>query len=99
MVFNPYVDESSTEDYAWHTFKPGITTHKSDWKITENIRDELFWSPFVDADQVTVVVDDGKATLTGQVDSWSEYDAATQNALQGGAVSVDNDLTISYLAP
>jgi len=44
-------------------------------------------------------VDDGKATLTGQVDSWSEYDAAAQNALEGGAVVVDNELTISRLNP
>jgi len=34
------------------------------------------------------------AELTGTVDSWSERDAATDNAYEGGAVSVDNDLEV-----
>jgi hypothetical protein len=39
-------------------------------------------------------VDDGVATLTGTVDSWSEYDAAVNNAYEGGAVYVDNELLV-----
>jgi len=41
-----------------------------------------------------VTIEDGVATLTGTVDSWSEYDAATENAYEGGATWVDNDLMI-----
>ena len=33
-------------------------------------------------------------TLTGTVDSWGEYSAATDNAYEGGAVHVDNDLVV-----
>ena len=40
-------------------------------------------------------VDDGVATLTGTVEDWSEYRAATENAIEGGAVAVDNDLLVT----
>lgn len=95
FVYKPYVDDTYVYDYDWYPFQPEITRHKNDRTITENIESELFWSPFVDSDQVSVSVDDGRATLTGKVDSWSEYFAASQNALEGGAVVVDNELTIS----
>jgi len=39
-------------------------------------------------------VDDGTATLTGTVESWNEFWAAEENALEGGAVAVDNDLIV-----
>lgn len=69
---------------------------KSDWEIREDIRDELWWSPFVDADEVNVVVDEGKATLTGTVDSWAERREATEQALEGGALLVHNDLEVDW---
>jgi osmotically-inducible protein OsmY len=93
-VYKPYVDDPYIYDHEWFSYQPNVTAIKDDQKIKDNIESELFWSPFVDSDQVTVVVNDGKATLIGQVDSWSEYNAATQNALEGGAVVVDNELTI-----
>ena len=97
FVYKPYVDESYVPDYEWYAYQPRVTATKNDREIEDNIESELFWSPFVDSDSVNVIVDDGKATLIGQVDSWSEYDAATQNALEGGAVAVDNELTISSI--
>ena len=98
-VYKPYVDDSNIYDYDWYSYQPNVTVTKDDHELKDNIESQLFWSPFVDSDQVTVMVDDGKATLTGQVSSWSEYDAAAQNALEGGAVVVDNELTISRLNP
>jgi len=95
-VYKPYVDDYYLYDYDWYAYQPGVTSTKNDQEIKENIESEFFWSPFVDGGDITISVDDGKATLTGEVDSWSEYDAATQNALEGGAVAVDNELTISY---
>lgn len=79
--------------WSWYGTYPVI---ESDDEIAQEVRDELFWSPFVDEDQVVVTVDAGKATLTGTVDSWVEYRAATDNAFEGGAVAVDNDLTVSF---
>jgi osmotically-inducible protein OsmY len=48
----------------------------------------------VDSDDVTVTVRDGKAILTGAVQSWSEFEAAEENAFEGGAVWVYNDLLV-----
>lgn len=72
------------------------TVRRPDWEIREDIEDELWWSPFVDADEVTVTVDEGTATLTGTVDSVAERNAATEQALEGGAVVVHNDLEIDW---
>jgi osmotically-inducible protein OsmY len=91
--YDPYVEDRYLDDYGWyrHDFS---YPKKSDAEIKEQINDELFWSPFVDADDVTVTVDQGKATLTGVVDSRSESLSAEENAYEGGAVFVDNDLII-----
>jgi osmotically-inducible protein OsmY len=97
FVYKPYVDDFYIYDYDWYTYQPNVISRKNDQEIADNIESELFWSPFVDSDQVDVSVDDGKATLTGTVDSWSEYNAATQNALEGGAVVVNNKLRISSI--
>ena len=70
------------------------STAKSDPEIAEAIRNELWWSPFVDADGITIVVEDGIATLTGTADSWAERQSATENAYEAGAVWVDNDLGV-----
>lgn len=68
----------------------------SDRALKDQVEDELFWSPFVDSDQVSVDVDDGVVTLNGRVDSWSEFRSATENAYEGGATYVDNDLVVSF---
>jgi osmotically-inducible protein OsmY len=67
---------------------------RSDSEIKKDIEDELFWSPFVDQDEVKVSVDNGVATLTGTVDSWNEFYSATENAREGGATSVINKLNV-----
>ena len=46
---------------------------------------------------MTVSVQNGMARLTGTVDTWSERRAATENAYEGGATLVDNDLVIDYV--
>jgi len=93
FIRQPYVDEPYTADYEWYDYRPRFPI-KSDRQIRRDIEEELFWSPFVDADEVNVAVDNGEATLTGTVDSWSEYNAAANNAYDGGAVYVDNDLAV-----
>jgi osmotically-inducible protein OsmY len=66
----------------------------ADQALEEEIEDELFWSPFVDADEVNVSVVDGVATLTGTVDTWADYSWAAENAREAGASSVHNNLTV-----
>jgi osmotically-inducible protein OsmY len=67
---------------------------RSDSEIKNDIEAELFWSPFVDADEVKVSVENGTATLTGTVDNWNEFHAAGENAREGGASSVSNRLKV-----
>jgi osmotically-inducible protein OsmY len=70
-------------------------TAKTDREIKEDIEDQLWWSPFVDSDDITVEVHSGVATLTGSVDDWGELKAARDNARQGGAVAVVSQLDIN----
>ncbi|MEQ8768037.1 MAG: BON domain-containing protein [Planctomycetota bacterium] len=69
-------------------------TWKSDAAIEMDVRDELFWSPFVDQDAIEVKVDNGEVTLRGQVEDWSEVSDAIENAYEGGARVVISHLDV-----
>jgi osmotically-inducible protein OsmY len=71
-------------------------TPRDDWEIKKDIEDELWWSPFVDEDDVSVNVTDGTATLVGVVDTLRERRVATENAYEGGAKHVRNELKVRY---
>lgn len=58
------------------------------------VEDKLWWSPFVDEEDIEVSVENGTATLTGTVESWSEHSAANENAFEGGAAWVNNELVV-----
>lgn len=79
--------------WYWYDYDPYYTV-KTDAEIKDDIQDELWWSPFVDEDEVNVGVKAGVATLTGEVDTWSERNAAVDNAYEGGAIRVINKLTV-----
>ncbi|WP_020528282.1 BON domain-containing protein [Flexithrix dorotheae] len=66
----------------------------NDIEIKEQIEDQLWWSPFVNQDEVQVEVFNGKATLKGVVDSQREKTYAAINALEGGATTVINQLEV-----
>lgn len=91
---DPHIDPWSVHDYSWYEVVPRHT-FVDDWEIRRDIEQELFWSPFVDQGDVTVLVEDGVATLIGTVDSWSEKSSALENAYQGGATFVRNRLTVA----
>lgn len=67
---------------------------KPDKIITKDVKDELWWSPFIDSEEITVQVKDGTVTLSGTVDSWWEREMAVRNAYQGGAKYVESELLI-----
>jgi osmotically-inducible protein OsmY len=69
-------------------------TPKNDREIKKDIEDELWWSPFVDEDEVAVTVADGIATLVGVVDTLRERRVATANAYEGGSRQVSNLLKV-----
>ena len=89
--YDPYVDTWTGSHFTYRPGPPPLT-YKTDREIENDIEDELFWSPFVDSDEITVRVDNGAATLTGTVDTWADYKAAADNAFEGGAVIVTNKL-------
>jgi osmotically-inducible protein OsmY len=94
LVYDPFVYEDWTVyDYPWYDYAPEVTW-KRDAEIKQDIEEEIWWSPFIDADEVTVVVANGVATLTGTVDSWSEWQAASENAYEGGAIRVVNQIEV-----
>ena len=88
----PCVDNWYSDDYDGPVPRTEIT--KSDAAIRRDIRDECWWSPFVDSDRVTVTVDHAVATLSASVDDLAEYQAAIENTLAGGAVRAVNELTL-----
>jgi osmotically-inducible protein OsmY len=91
-MYSAYLDPFGPLVETW-TYLPPTAT-RPDAEIEQEIEAELLWSPFVDADDVNVSVERGKATLTGTVNSWKERFAATENALEGGAIAVYNQLRV-----
>ena len=99
----PYEGPSYTYRYEdWdpllydYDFDYGTFSAKTDREIEEDIESELFWSPYVDADEVEVSVENGVATLNGAVDDWNEWRKAAENAREGGADSVRNNLGLGH---
>jgi osmotically-inducible protein OsmY len=67
---------------------------RSDAQIAAAILYQMRWSPFVDPSRIDVSVTDGVAQLEGSVANWREYQAAEDQAWEGGAVAVRNRLTV-----
>jgi len=68
---------------------------KSDAEIKADVEGELFWSPYVDSEDIAVKVQDGDVTLEGVATDWAEADAAVGNAFEGGARSVRTRLDLA----
>jgi hypothetical protein len=64
-----------TEGWGW----------KSDWELKQDVKSELAWSPFVDADDIDVSVRNGEVTLKGTVEGQDEIQDAIENAYEAGA--------------
>jgi osmotically-inducible protein OsmY len=66
----------------------------SDERIGRNIEQKLFWSPFVQKDDIKVSVDGGVATLTGTVGTWLGWAEADKAARRSGASTVHNRIRV-----
>ncbi len=80
--FNPSPNYSTWRSYTY------------DAEIEADIRNEMFWSPWVDLDDISVKVTNGVAILTGTCSSWFRFNKATENAFKGGASQVINNIII-----
>lgn len=84
--------------------KSRLTVAEQGWRQQEDsriagaIREELAWSPFVDSDLIDVEVNQGVATMTGTVRSFGEMLVAIENAFEGGARAVRNQLRSTEMA-
>jgi len=73
---------------------------RTDEQIKKDLVDQLYWDNSIDASDITVTVDDGNVTLTGDVQSNRAREAAARNAwLVEGVVFVDNQLSLTYAEP
>lgn len=91
-TYDPYAGPHAPFTRPWRA--PERKPAAPDDAIAQAIRNELSWSPFVDADRIKVSVHGGEATLTGLVSSASERRAARKDAYEGGALAVDDRLTL-----
>jgi osmotically-inducible protein OsmY len=89
--------------YSWYYNAPYYYNREPGWwptslvndaEIKDDIEGEFFWSPFVDGDKITISVNDGVATLAGTVEDWNDVRDATENAYEGGAHKVINNLKV-----
>lgn len=93
FTYDPYLDDTYL-DSDWYDYEPDYNL-LSDSKLEEDIENELYWSPFVNEDDVNIQVDDRRVTLSGSVGSPMERRQAEMNAWQAGAKWVDNELTVA----
>jgi osmotically-inducible protein OsmY len=93
FLYDPYVDDWRPQPH-WYSYERRDPTMTDD-VIADAIRTQLWWSPFVDSDEVKVEVKNGIATLNGTVSDWSERRAAENNAFDGGAIWVRNQLEVA----
>lgn len=92
-VYSPWLDPFTPHVDTWYvtSLRPTLP----DSAILQRIHENYNWSPFIRLPDVKVSVQAGKATLTGTVSSFRERQAAVDNALEAGAISVDDELRVS----
>ncbi len=91
---HPYSYEYYDWDPVLHDYDEQAGLGRTDAAIKHDIEQELFWSPRVEEEHISVSVQDGIAILEGTVNELHERREATENALEGGAHRVDNRLTL-----
>ncbi len=70
----------------------------TDEALALSVKDELFWDPKVDSEEIAVSADEGTITLRGTVGSFRQKRDARQAAERvHGVVYVENELTVRIL--
>ena len=87
---------SHPKDYATSTTIIKEPDLPPDSVIKKGVENELWWSPFVNENQVIVTVENGNVTLNGTVNTRYEKEQAEENALEGGAFTVENNLLVDF---
>ena len=66
----------------------------ADFALAERIRTRWFWSSSLHNQDIEVLVEKGRATLTGTVATWLDREQAAHDAYNVGARYVENDLVV-----
>jgi len=83
-------------DYDLGVYEPQL--YLTDAQIKKGIKDEFFWSPFVDSDDIKIAVSEGVATLTGTVGTKIGSREAENDAYEGGASAVVDQVKVKHSA-
>lgn len=90
---NPYAGDPPAEWYQWYEFQPrGTSRNSSD--IKASIETKLAGSPYIDASDIAIAVEDRTAVLSGSVQNVVERRLAVELAYRAGAASVVNNLKL-----
>ncbi len=96
VQYDPYVDDRDSETFSLESETLLNASGKTDRELARDIRRAFFWSPFVNRDEVTVSVENGKVRLTGEVYSFSEMRTAERLAREAGASVIMNSISVRY---
>lgn len=91
--FDPYLNDYVGEDREYYRHQ-GPYSIKNDTAIESDIENHLWWSPYVNGRDVVVNVENGVATLSGTVRTVNERNEAREQAYEGGARWVINNLVV-----
>ncbi len=100
LVVNDENDPYFFNYYGWNSYFPPYQIrvdeyYGDDTEIKKEIENQLWWSPYVNEDEIEVRVIDGKAVLEGAVDTHREKMHAEINAMEGGAEEVENNISVN----
>jgi osmotically-inducible protein OsmY len=74
-----------------------LTQPQTDNQLKTAIVDELAWTASVDADRIGVAITDGAVTLSGDVDSYPEHQAALHAAMRvRGVTAVADEMLVRH---
>lgn len=68
--------------------------HQSDAELLADVRNEIYWNPQLDLDDVQVGVENGTVRLTGTVESYKARGAMIDEARQAGATRIEHDIVV-----
>ena len=74
---------------------PNPQPQEVDHALASRIRTRYFWSAALHDQDVEVQVEDGRATLSGTVDTWLDRQQAARDAYEAGARDVNNHLRVT----
>ncbi len=85
--------------YGWNSYYPpmydlNVPTLKTDSEIKNSIENQIWWSPYVNREDLEITVEDGEVILNGTVETEQEKLFAEINAFEGGAEEVDNNILV-----